>query len=245
MLTPEQCQSICNQHDLYWDGRRDEMRQLRNLYMTRFFGSERPVLDTVLRTEVPKAYAVVESYLGSLYAKNPSVEVQADIRGRGNPEVAEATANTYLLTVREQLEDATRLALIYPAGFIKLAPVMSADPLRRVSCAALPPWEVIVDATSSSWEQQRYVGHVYLMPLLEAAQRYSKSRGSCALGLTRSGLSPQASQARTRFWASVTLPRRPPKSSGSGWWSCTTCFMTPWWCGRQTMPMGKSTFSRG
>ena len=115
MLTPEQCQSICNQHDLYWDGRRDEMRQLRNLYMTRFFGSERPVLDTVLRTEVPKAYAVVESYLGSLYAKNPSVEVQADIRGRGNPEVAEATANTYLLTVREQLEDATRLALIYPA----------------------------------------------------------------------------------------------------------------------------------
>tara|TARA_R100000654_G_scaffold65853_2_gene93839 strand:+ start:10680 stop:12371 length:1692 start_codon:yes stop_codon:yes gene_type:complete len=175
MLTPEQCQSICNQHDLYWDGRRDELRMLRNLYMTRFFKNDQPVMDGLMRTEVPKAYAVVESYLGSLYAKNPSVEVQADIRGRGNPEVAEATANTYLLTIREQLEDATRLALIYPAGFIKLAPVMSADPLKRVSCAALPPWEVIVDATSSSWEQQRYVGHVYLMPLLEASQRYEKS----------------------------------------------------------------------
>ncbi len=125
MLTPEQCQSICEQHDLYWDGRRDELRELRNLYMTRFFQSTAPTLDGILRTEVPKAYAVVESYLGSLYAKNPSVEVQPDIRGRGNAEVAEATANTYLLTVREQLEDATRLALIYPCGLVKLAPGLS------------------------------------------------------------------------------------------------------------------------
>jgi hypothetical protein len=175
MLTPTQCQAICEQHDLYWDGRRDELRELRNLYMTRFFQQEQPTLDGILRTEVPKAYAVVESYLGSLYAKNPSVEVQADIRGRGNAEVAEATANTYLLTVREQLEDATRLALIYPCSFLKLAPVLSADPLKRVSCAALPPWEVVVDATATSWEQQRYVGHVYLMPLLEACERYSKT----------------------------------------------------------------------
>ena len=175
MLTPEQCQSISEQHDVYWNGRRDELRELRNLYMTRFFQTQQPTLDGILRTEVPKAYAVVESYLGSLYAKNPSVEVQPDIRGRGNAEVAEATANSYLLTVREQLEDATRLALIYPCGFVKLAPVLSADPLKRVSCAALPPWEVIVDATATSWEQQRYVGHVYLMPLLEACERYSKT----------------------------------------------------------------------
>ena len=65
---------------------------MRNPYMTRFFESNAPTLDGILRTEVPKAYAVVESYLGSLYAKNPSVEVLPDIRGRGNAEVAEATA---------------------------------------------------------------------------------------------------------------------------------------------------------
>jgi len=46
--------------------------------------------------------------------------------------------------------------------------------LKRVSCAALPPWEVIVDATAASWDQQRYVGHTYLMPLPEASERYSK-----------------------------------------------------------------------
>ncbi len=59
LLTPEQCNAICQQHDLYWDGRRDELRELRNLYMTRFFQTTQPTLDGILRTEVPKAYAVV------------------------------------------------------------------------------------------------------------------------------------------------------------------------------------------
>ena len=174
-LTPEQVSGFYHQHKMYWDGRRSEMRELRNLYMTRFWQDEAfPTLDGILRTEVPKAYAVVESYLGSLYAKNPAVFVQPDLRARGNPAVAEATANQYLLTVREQLEDATRLALIYPCGFIKLSPELSVDPLKRISCAALAPWSVMVDATASSWAAQRYVGHVYLMPLPEAAERYSK-----------------------------------------------------------------------
>lgn len=175
MLEPSDVRDLIAQHDLYWDGKRDRLRQLRMLYMTRFWDSEgSPTVANVLRTEVPKAYAVVESYLGSLYAKNPSVRVEPDLRDRGNPQVAQATANQYLLTIREQLEDATRLALIYPCAFVKLAPVENVDPLKRVSCAALPPWEVVVDATACSWDQQRHVGHTYLMPVLEAVERYGK-----------------------------------------------------------------------
>ena len=152
MLEPERVSDIVSQHDAYWDTRRSELRELRNLYMTRFWQDNAyPTLDGILRTEVPRAYAVVESFLGSLFSKNPSVFVQPDLRARGNPEVAEATANQYLLNVRAQLEDATRLALIYPCSFVKLAPVESVDPLKRVACSALPPWEVIVDATASSW----------------------------------------------------------------------------------------------
>ena len=102
MLEPSDIRDICEQHDLYWDQRRDQLRELRRLYMTRFWESETyPTLDGILRTEVPKAYAVVESYLGSLYAKNPAVRVEPDLRDRGNPEVAQATANQYLLTIRE------------------------------------------------------------------------------------------------------------------------------------------------
>jgi len=175
MLDPSDIRNILEQHDLYWDQKRDHLRECRRLYLTQFWESETyPTLDGILRTEVPKAYAVVESYLGSLYAKNPAVRVEPDLRDRGNPEVAQATANQYLLNVREQIEDATRLALIYPCSFVKMAPVENVDPLKRVSCAALPPWEVIVDATAASWDQQRYVGHTYLMPLPEASERYSK-----------------------------------------------------------------------
>lgn len=176
MLSPERISEIVAQHDAYWDHRRGELRELRNLYLTRFWQDNAyPTLDGILRTEVPRAYAVVESYIGSLYAKNPAVFVQPDLRARGNPEVAEATANQFLLTVRDQVEDATRLALIYPCAFVKLAPIESVDPLKRVSMAALPPWEVIVDATAASWDGQRYVGHAYLMPLEEAVVRFSKS----------------------------------------------------------------------
>ena len=176
MLKPEDVQSIVENHTTYWDQKRDEMRQLRSLYMTRFWSNDSyHTLDGILRTEVPRAYAVVESYLGSLYSKNPTVFVQPDVRARGNPEVAQATANQYLLTIREQIEDATRLALIYPCSFMKLGVVKSVDPLKRISTAALPPWEVVVDSTACSWDQQRWVGHVYLMPLTEAEIRYGKS----------------------------------------------------------------------
>ena len=176
MLKPEHVAEIVDQHDAYWDDRRPRMRELRSMYFTRFWSDrEYDANDGILRTEVPKAYAVVESYLGSLYARNPSVFVQPDLRARGNPEVAAATANQYLLTVRNVIEDATRLALIYPCSFVKLAPVESVDPLKRVAAAALEPWSVIVDDTSGSWEHQRWVGHSYLLPLDEATVRFDKN----------------------------------------------------------------------
>ena len=156
MLTPTHAQEIVDAHDDYWNDKRPRMRELRSMYFTRFWSDrEYDANDGILRTEVPKAYAVVESYLGSLYARNPAVFVQPDLRDRGNPEVAAATANQYLLNVRNVVEDATRLALIYPCAFVKLAPVESVDPLKRVASSALEPWQVIGDDTSGSWEHQR------------------------------------------------------------------------------------------
>jgi len=175
MLEPSHVQDILQAHDAYWTGQRRRMQDLKRLYMTDFWAEKEGLLDRSGRTQVPKAYAVVESYLGSLFARNPAVVVTPDLRARGNPEVAEATSNQYLLTIREQLEDATRLALIYPCSFIKMAPVESVDPLKRVSSSALAPWEVVLDVTAGSWSAQRYVGHVYLMPEDEALERYAVS----------------------------------------------------------------------
>ena len=174
-LTPSEVAEIVAGHDQHFDSKRSLYRECRALYLTRFW-RENTYTDNVLRTEVPKAYAVVESYLGSLYAKDPSVVVGPDLRGRGNPEVAEATANQFLKSVRQQIEDATRLALIYSPGFIKLSPVESVDPLKRVQASAIPPWQIIVDDTAHSWDNQRFVGHVYMLPVKEAMQRYGKRR---------------------------------------------------------------------
>ena len=102
MLKPLDVQEILAEHDAYWTDQKPRLREARRLYMTRFWTAEVPYADNIMRTEVPKAFAVVEGYLGSLFAKNPACFVQPDLRGRGNPEVAEATANQYLLTVREQ-----------------------------------------------------------------------------------------------------------------------------------------------
>ena len=123
-LTPSEVAEIVAGHDQHFDSKRSLYRECRALYLTRFW-RENTYTDNVLRTEVPKAYAVVESYLGSLYAKDPSVVVGPDLRGRGNPEVAEATANQFLKSVRQQIEDATRLSLIYSPGYIKLSPTES------------------------------------------------------------------------------------------------------------------------
>ncbi len=174
MISPEKCQEYLKGHDDYFESKRAEFRELRAFYLTRWW-EHRSTSSNTLHTEVPRAYAMVESYIGSLYAKDPAVDVQPDLRARGNPEVAEATANQYLAHVRSQVEDATRLALIYPCSFIKLAPSPSVDPLKRVSTSALPPWQVVVDDTAASWDQQRYIGHVYQMPLEEALERYGHS----------------------------------------------------------------------
>lgn len=176
MLKPAEVAEIVSSHDSYWEQRRGRLRECRAFYLTRFWQKDQPYLDGILRTEVPKAYSVVESYLGSLYAKDPSVLTAPDIRGRGNPEVAQATANLFLKNVRPQIEDATRLALIYPCGFLKMAPVESVDPLKRVAVSSIPPWEVVIDESAGSWEAQRFVGHTFLMPLEEARARYGKRR---------------------------------------------------------------------
>jgi hypothetical protein len=191
MIKPSQIRSILLQHDTFWGDQRSEMRQLKALYMTRFWKTRGD--STALRVEMPRAYAMVESYLGSLYSKDPAVKVAPDLRSRGNPQVAQATANTYLRTVRKVLENATRLALIYPCAFVKLAPVASVDPLKRVTSAALSPWEVIVDATAAEWDQQRWVGHVYMVPRSDVIDRYGAAPGKLLGGSHISWLEQEGS----------------------------------------------------
>ena len=157
-MKPSTARAHYHNHTKYWEERRTELRELRNAYMTRYWSQQgrQPQQITV---ETSRGYEFVEGYIASLFARSPSVIVQGDVRGRGNARKVQALCNNFLSTIRTQIEDASRLALINPCAFIKLLPNENNDPFKRVSVVAIPPWNVIVDTDAGSWNDQKCVAH--------------------------------------------------------------------------------------
>ena len=171
MITPEMARRIYDNHEMYWRDRRPEMRRLRNAYLMRYW--QRNVsYDANLLIETSRAYELIESFVASLFVRNPSVVVKPDIRGNGDPELTQEVVNTWLIDARREIEDAMRQALIYPWAAIKLCPNDTKDVLRRVELTAVGPWDILVDESAGSWQTQRFVGHRYYVPIEEAKKRY-------------------------------------------------------------------------
>lgn len=174
MMKPYEVRAIYDDHCRYWRDLRPEMRKLRNLYMMRFW--DRTEQQQQITVETSRGYELIESFVASLFTRDPSVVVTPDLRGRGDSVVTQAVCNDFLSRSRDAVEQATRLGLVYPCSFLKMAPVPGPDPLQRVDVEAVAPWDIIVDASSSSWKNQRYVAHRYLLPLEEARQRYGNKK---------------------------------------------------------------------
>ena len=174
IVTPDVVKHLVEDHDAWWDEQRPVMAKLAACYETRMWNSLPSLQWEIesIRIELSRGYEHVESFIASLYAHNPAVVVKADIQPRGDADLAALAANAYLRQIREVLEDAARMALIYPMAFIKQYPCRAANPLRMVEAEALPPWEVILDRRARGWDKQRYIGHVYWIPLSEARERY-------------------------------------------------------------------------
>ena len=166
--------AACAAHTQFWDEQRPLLRKLRALYSTRFWaGITAPDDDAMpYRVETSDAFAFVESFVSTLFTRDPAVEVSYDASAEGKPDVARAASNVFLHRQREALERATRLALIYPMSFVKLAPRDSTDPINRVNVRAVAPWEIILDRDAERWDEQRYVGHRYFLPVLDAKKRF-------------------------------------------------------------------------
>ena len=159
MITPKIAEQLYADHKKYWDERRPSMRRLRNAYLMRYW-QRNMTLDNNLLIETSRAYELIESYLASLFIRDPSVVVKADLRGEGDPELTEEMANNWLLHCRREIEDTLRLSLIYPWAAMKLSSTASRDVLRRVEVTPVGPWDILVDDAASSWATQRYVGHI-------------------------------------------------------------------------------------
>ena len=140
-MTPQVARQIWEDHRNYWDELRPLMRRLRAAYMMRTW-SETSVVGLVIETS--RGYELIESYLASLFIRDPSVKLEPDLRGKGDPEVTQEVANHWLLQTRRELEDSLRLSLIYPFAGCKLSASGASDVLRRVQITPVGPWDILV-----------------------------------------------------------------------------------------------------
>ena len=165
-------QIIYSEHRDYWQDKAGELKRYKDAYETKFWESE-AYDQTMIRVETSDAFAYIEGFIASLFTKTPAVVIGADIAATGgDPKLAQAAANRFLYEKREQLEIASRLALIYDYAAVKLCPEDSNEMLDKVSIQAIPCWEVIVDRDAPSQEESRFIGHNYFMTLVEAKQKF-------------------------------------------------------------------------
>ena len=173
-MKPKVAEALYRRHEEYWARQKRELRKYRSAYMTQYwdndYGSNQVLIETT------RAYEYIEGYIASLFSRNPAVIVKGDVRGKGNPEKVQALCNAFLDNVRSQIEDVSRLALIYPCAFLKLYGSDHPDPFKRVSCAAIAAWDCIVDVDAASWVQQKYVGHRYYITHQEAKAKYGNKK---------------------------------------------------------------------
>jgi len=169
-------QAAKQEHSNFWDIQRPEMRKYRNIYMTNFYKDSSYIDPASLRVETADAYAAIESVMGSLFTKYPGVELGPDIRGKGDLTVTRELANNWLKSCRTQIEAAARMALIYTHSFLKLAPRESDTMLGKVALRAVPPWQVILDRDAAAYEDSRFIGHTYYIPVEEANQKFGNKK---------------------------------------------------------------------
>jgi len=150
------------------------MERFKSAYMNDFYKDKNRT--NQIQVETSDGYAYIEGFIASLFSKAPAVEVGADSQGKGDKNLAKAIANRFLFTQRTQLELNSRMALIYPQSFVKMYPKESRNILDRVGIKALSPWDVIVDRDSSSWDEQRFVGHIYFETVSAMNKKFGRKK---------------------------------------------------------------------
>jgi len=166
--------TLLAEHNHLWDNKRAEMERFKSAYMNDFYKDKNRT--NQIQVETSDGYAYIEGFIASLFSKAPAVEVGADSQGKGDKNLAKAIANRFLFTQRTQLELNSRMALIYPQSFVKMYPKDAKNILDRVGIKALSPWDVIVDRDSSSWDEQRFVGHIYFETVSAMNKKFGRKK---------------------------------------------------------------------
>ena len=127
-LTPGILQQIVKVHEDYWDDQRHDLYKYKQAYETKFWdrSSEAQMLTYVQTSD---AYGYVESFIASLFARNPGVIVKNGIRGRGNAKIAQHIINDFLVGQRQQIENASLSKITSQGGIAHVSTFLSTSSL--------------------------------------------------------------------------------------------------------------------
>jgi hypothetical protein len=163
---------VHSEHSSYWKNKAVELRKYKNSYETKFWKDEH-YDTTMIRIETADGFSYIEGFIASLFSRAPAVVIGKDTAAsQGDAAMAQSAANRFLFTQREQLEIASRMALIYDFSALKLTPRQSDEMLDKVTIRAIPCWETIVDRDATGPDDQRFCGHVYYLNLVEAKSKF-------------------------------------------------------------------------
>jgi hypothetical protein len=167
-------QTVLSEHDSYWDNQKQKMKAYKNVYHTQYWENKIVgPMDEMLRIEIAEAYAFIEAMQSSLFNKYPGVELSSDDVDDDQVDALKHVMNGWFRSQRQELERASRLALIFPNSFIKLYDSgYGDDPFKRYKIKALEPWNVIVDFGATDISCSRWIGHKYFITVSEAKKKF-------------------------------------------------------------------------
>ena len=209
---------ILDTHRQYWENLRFSMDQYSRAYLKKMFtdynGLSHYSQENIV-VETADGYSYIESHVASLFPKAPAVVVSYDATAQGDPEACQAVANRFLFDQFSILEQGLRYSLIYPFAAFKLAICDRKRVIDSVEIKPVCPWDIVVDQEASRWENQRFVGHRYYIPVDEARAKWGNKDFS---GAEKTDYLDQAygvNQAGTNYNSSKVRTLNTRKSNGS------------------------------
>jgi len=175
--------SVFNYHKRYWQQQKNLCQKFKDAYHVEFFKGRRDdyIPGFWHSVETADTYSAIESYIAALFTKSPAVEIEAIGLVDGKKESLKKICDTFLYSKSEVIQDATRLALVFPNSFLKLVAQESTDPLNRADIISCAPWDVILDIEAKNWDSMRFIGHIYYLPVHEAIEKFGdKSYQPCS-----------------------------------------------------------------
>ena len=160
-------------HREYWDSQKVNMKLFDDAYNHRWWSDQQTSKDSI-RVEINEVHSHIQTLIASIFAKAPAVTIEGDKAKEGNKNLAGEVSNRFLYDSFEEIQNGSRMALLYTNSFFKLAPCgyETESVLDSISIRPVVPWEVLVDFDAIKWEDQRFVGHTYYMPVMLAKARW-------------------------------------------------------------------------